>query len=147
MNRRRAALTIALTPAAWALRPAWADEAHFDKAIRAFLSDAKPVDARITLKIEPLIDNGNSVPVTVAVDFPMDAVRHVREIALLNEKNPQPDVAVFQLTPEMGRVEISTRIRLAGTQRVAALARTSDGQCFMKTLEAIVTTAACAEMD
>ncbi|MBL8513731.1 MAG: sulfur oxidation protein SoxY [Betaproteobacteria bacterium] len=147
MNRRNVMLSMTLLPVVWTWRSAHANEADFDKAVRTFLGGAKPEQARVTLKIEPLIDNGNSVPVTVLVDHPMTPDKHIREIALFNEKNPQPDIAVFQLTPMNGRAEISTRIRLAGTQRVAAIARASDGRCYIQTLEVIVTTAACVEMD
>ncbi|MBL8520363.1 MAG: thiosulfate oxidation carrier protein SoxY [Betaproteobacteria bacterium] len=147
MKRRAALVSIALAPVVWGARGAHADEADFDKAMRSFLAGAKPIESRVTLRIEPLVDNGNSVPVTVAVDHPMAADLHIREIALFNEKNPQPDIAVFQLTPMNGRAEVVTRIRLAGTQRVAAIARASDGQCYLRTLDVIVTTAACVEMD
>jgi sulfur-oxidizing protein SoxY len=147
MKRRDALLSIALAPIAWTSRGVQADEADFEKAIHTFLAGSKPIESRIALKIEPLIDNGNSVPLTVLVDHAMTPDKHIREIALFNEKNPQPDIAVFHLTPMNGRAEISTRIRLAGTQRVAAIARASDGQYYIKTLEVIVTTAACVEMD
>ena len=147
MKRRAALMMIASSPIVWASREAYADEADFEKALRAFLAGAKPIESRVTLKIEPLVDNGNSVPVTVIVDHPMAPEKYTSEIALFNEKNPQPDIAVFQLTPMNGRAEVTTRIRLAGTQRVAAIARASDGQCYVKTLEVIVTTAACVEMD
>ncbi len=147
MKRRAALLSIAVAPLAWTALDGRADEADFGKALQAFLDGAKPVEPRVTLKIEPLVDNGNSVPVSVAVDHPMTAEKHIREIALFTEKNPQADVAVFSLTPMNGRAEVSCRIRLAGTQRVAAVARASDGQCFVKVLEVIVTTAACAELD
>lgn len=147
MKRRTALMMVAASPILWASRDAFAEGADFDKAMRTFLAGAKPIESRVTLKIEPLVDNGNSVPVTVIVDHPMTPDKHIREIALFNEKNPQPDIAVFHLTSVNGRADVSTRIRLAGTQRVAAIARANDGQCYVKTLEVVVTTAACVEMD
>ena len=122
-----------------------AEEDGYARAVRAFAGGITPQDGKITLAIEPLVDNGNSVPVTVKVESPMSAADHVVSIALFTEKNPQPEVAVFTLTPANGRAEVATRIRLAGTQRVSALARTSAGAVYARTIEVIVTTAACAE--
>jgi sulfur-oxidizing protein SoxY len=131
------------------LRPmnALATADDFTRALANFARSVKPIESNLTLIIEPLVDNGNSVPVSISADLPLTGPNAVTHLALFNEKNPQPDIAVFEITPLMGHAEISTRIRLAGTQRVAAMARTADGRVYMKSLEVIVTTAACAEMD
>jgi sulfur-oxidizing protein SoxY len=131
------------------LRPmnAPATDEDFTRALANFARGAKPVESNVTLTIEPLVDNGNSVPVGISADLPLTGPNAVTHLALLSEKNPQPDIAVFECSPLMGRADVSTRIRLAGTQRVAAMARTADGCVYMKSLEVIVTTAACAEMD
>jgi sulfur-oxidizing protein SoxY len=145
--KRREILRMAVLSALPFSHHAMANESAFDKAVRDFLNGATPKESGIALHVEPLVDNGNSVPVKVTVDHPMSASSHIATIALFTERNPQPDVAVFQLGPHNGRAEISTRIRLAGTQRIAALARASDGRCYLKSVEVIVTAAACAEMD
>lgn len=142
---RRAVLRsgLALAGVPWAALAA-EDEAYA-QALRAFAGAATPQESKVTLTIEPLVDNGNSVPVSIKVESPMSAADHVTAIALFTQRNPQPEVAVFALSPANGRAEVATRIRLAGTQRVSALARTSTGAVHVRTLEVIVTTAACAE--
>lgn len=132
-----------------ALRPLRAAELPLEPglrdAIRTWAGTATPRDGRVTLDIAPLVDNGNTVPVTVRVDSPMTEADHVREVVIFNERNPQRDVARFTLGPANGRAEVSTRIRLATTQHLVALARLSDGSVWQHRVEVIVTLAACVE--
>jgi sulfur-oxidizing protein SoxY len=116
-----------------------------DEVIRAFTGGAPVLEGRIKFDISPLVENGNAVPVTVEVDSPMTAEDYVRRIALYTEKNPQADVVVFHLTPRNGRARVSTRIRLATSQTVVALAETSNGRFWSSRAEVIVTLAACIE--
>lgn len=116
-----------------------------DDAVRAFTDGAIAREGRVKLTISPLVENGNAVPVSVDVDSPMAADNHVRRIALFNEKNPQADVAVFHLGPRAGRAHVATRIRLAGSQTVVALAELSDGSFWLSRANVIVTIAACIE--
>lgn len=132
-------LLVLAFPVRAAGRPALAD------AIRAFTGGAPVNDGRVALEVPPLVENGNAVGVTVGVDSPMTAEEHVRRIALFNEKNPQADVAVFHLGPRAGRARVSTRIRLATSQTVAAVAELSDGSFWSGTGNVIVTLAACIE--
>ncbi len=67
------------------------------------------------------------MPLTVAVESPMTAADHVKAIAVFNEKNPQPHVALFHLGPRSGRARVATRIRLANSQKLVAIAEMSDG--------------------
>lgn len=116
-------------------------------AVRAYAQTATLREGRVKLDIAPLVDNGNSVPITVSVESPMTASDHVVGIAVFNEKNPQRDVIEFTLTPDMGVARISTRIRLAMTQRLVAVARMSDGSMWTHTVNVLVTLAACIEDD
>lgn len=116
-----------------------------EQAIRSFTGGAAVREGRVKFEISPLVENGNAVPVTVEVDSPMTASDHVRRIALYNEKNPQADVVVFHLSPRAGRARVSTRIRLATSQTVVALAETSDGAFWSSKADVIVTLAACIE--
>jgi sulfur-oxidizing protein SoxY len=116
-----------------------------DEAIRSFTGGALLREGRVKFEISPLVENGNAVPVSVEVDSPMTASDHVRRIALFNEKNPQADVAVFHLSPRSGRARVATRIRLAASQTVVALAETSDGTFWSAKAKVIVTLAACIE--
>jgi sulfur-oxidizing protein SoxY len=116
-----------------------------DEAIRSFTGGAGLRDGRVKFDISPLVENGNAVPVSVTVDSPMTASDHVRRIALFNEKNPQADIAIFHLGPRAGRAHVATRIRLATSQTVVALAEMSDGSFWSSKADVIVTLAACIE--
>lgn len=141
--RRRAAITgLAVTVVCPRLGAA---EPTLEAAIRAWAGDTTPRFGRVTLEIAALVENGNAVPVTVRVASPMTAADHVREIVLFNQRNPQRDVARFQLGPANGRAEVSTRIRLATSQRLVALARMSDGSVWQQHADVLVTLAACVE--
>ena len=126
-------------------RPAQADAAELAAAIRAFAGDAPVRVGRVRLDVAPLVENGNTVPVTVSVDSPLTAADHVRSIALFNERNPQREVAVFTLGPRAGRAVVSARIRLATSQQLVAVAKLSDGSCWSHTVDVVVTLAACVE--
>jgi sulfur-oxidizing protein SoxY len=128
-----------------AIRPATAAPADMEAAIRAFAGEARLRPGRVKLDLPPLVENGNAVPLTVSVDSPMTATDHVKTIAVFNEKNPQPNVAVFHLGPRSGKASVSTRVRLADTQKVIAIAELSDGSMWSDTVEVVVTLAACVE--
>ena len=114
-------------------------------AIRAFTEGRSPRDGRVQLDIAPLIDNGNVVPVSISVLSPMSAADHVQRIGLFTELNPQPEVAMFQLGPRSGRAFVATRMRLATSQTITALAVLNDGSVWRHRVEVIVTLAACIE--
>lgn len=129
------------------VRAANAETADMEQAIARFLNgrSLQLDDKKISLEIAPLVENGNSVSVTVRAVHAMRADDHVRRIALFNEKNPQADVAIFHFTPQSGEARVMTRIRLATTQHVTAIAELSDGRCYATRREVIVTIAACTE--
>jgi sulfur-oxidizing protein SoxY len=92
-----------------------------------------------------LVENGNAVPLTVAVESPMTEEEHVTAIHLFNEKNPQPYVATFRFSAASGKAAVSTRIKLADSQQVVAIARMNDGSLWSDSAQVIVTLAACVE--
>jgi sulfur-oxidizing protein SoxY len=81
----------------------------------------------------------------VSVDSPMTEADHVKAIHIFNEKNPQPNVIGAHLGPRAGRATLATRIRLADTQTVTAIAELSDGTFWTDSIQVIVTLAACVE--
>ncbi|MBC7940174.1 MAG: SoxY-related AACIE arm protein [Chitinophagaceae bacterium] len=145
MTARRSVLVAGLGSVL--LRPAWATPETMQAALRTFTGGAPLRDGagRVLLDIAPLVDNGNAVPVTVTVTSPMTAADHVRRIGIFNEHNPQPEVVVFHLGPHSGRALVGTRIRLATTQQVLAVAQMSDGTFWQHGVDVIVTLAACIE--
>jgi sulfur-oxidizing protein SoxY len=126
-------------------RPAHALSDELAATVRAFTGGATPREGKVNFDIAPLVENGNTVPITVTVESPMTAADHVQAIAVFNEKNPQRDVVVVRLTAQSGRAAVSTRIRLATTQQLIAVAKMSDGSCWTHTVDVVVTLAACIE--
>jgi sulfur-oxidizing protein SoxY len=114
-------------------------------AIREVVGEAPVREGKVTLELPPLVENGNAVPMTVTVESPMTATDHVKRIHVFNEKNPQPYIASFHLGPRAGKAKISTRVRLADSQTVVAIAELSDGSFWSANAEMIVTLAACIE--
>lgn len=100
---------------------------------------------RVTFDTPELADNGHAVRVRIAVDSPMTATDHVRSITVIAERNPRPIVATFHLGPHSGRAEVVTRIRLADTQEVLALAQLSDDSYWLGGAHVVVTELACVE--
>jgi sulfur-oxidizing protein SoxY len=127
------------------VRPAKATPAMLASAIRNLVGEANVQQGKVRLDIPPLVENGNTVPMTVSVESPMTAEDYVKSIHVFNEKNPQPNIGNFYLGPHAGRAQVATRIRLADTQKVVAIARLSDGSFWSASVDVIVTLAACTE--
>ena len=113
--------------------------------VTAYAAGGSVREGRVKFDIAPLVDNGNSVPVEVTVESPMTQAQHVVGIALFNEKNPQNQIAEFTLSPLAGRARVATRIRLALSQQLVAVAKMNDGSCWTHTVDVLVTIASCIE--
>ena len=144
-RRKFLALTGGAAVLAVTLRPAEATPAMLASAIRNVVGTAPVKAGKVKLDIPPLVENGNTVPMTVSVDSPMAPEDHVKSIHVFNEKNPQPNIGNFYLSPQAGRAQISTRIRLADSQKVVAIAKLSDGSFWSASVDVVVTLAACTE--
>jgi len=127
------------------LRPAEATPAMLASAIRNVVGAAVVKTGKVKLDIPPLVENGNTVPMTVSVTSPMTPDDYVKSIHVFNEKNPQPNVGNFYLGPRAGRAQVSTRIRLADSQKIVAIAQLSDGSFWQTSIDVVVTLAACTE--
>ena len=125
--------------------PASATPASMRAAIRKVVGEAPVTKGRLKIDLPPLIENGNAVSLTVAVESSMTVEDHVKAIHVFTEKNPQPNVISVQLGPRAGRATFSSRIRLADSQKVIAIAQMSDGSFWSDEIEVIVTLAACLE--
>ena len=143
---RRQFLTLAAgTVPLLTLRPLDATPAMLNTAIRNVVGEAPLRTGKVRLDIPPLVENGNTVPMTVTVASPMTADDYVRSIHVFNEKNPQPNIGNFYLGPWAGRAQVTTRIRLADSQKVVAIARLSDDSFWSVNADVVVTLAACTE--
>lgn len=127
------------------LRPAEATPASMTAAIRTVVGEATVRTGKVKLDVPPLVENGNTVPMTVSVSNPMTPADHVVSIHVFNEKNPQPNMGNFYLGPHAGRAQVSTRIRLADSQKIVAIAKLSDGSFWSATTDVVVTLAACTD--
>ena len=137
---RIAAGTAALAVAGAAPRAAAADTAA---AIAAFTGGRVAEPGRITLDLAASVEDGNSVPLSVAVESPMRADDYVSGILVVADGNPWPRVASFQFSPMAGKAAFSTRIRLTASQNVIVLAKISDGRVFTVQQHVEVTIGAC----
>ena len=147
---RRAALAGATATGAslltlQSITPVSASPEAMRAVVRTIVGDAPLRKGRVQLDLPPLVENGNTVPMTVMVESPMTARDHVKAIHVLNEKNPQPYVLTVHLNHRAGSPNFSTRIKLGDTQRVIAIAQMSDGSFWSGEQEVIVTIAACLE--
>jgi sulfur-oxidizing protein SoxY len=142
MLTRRAAVLLSVSLLA---RPARATSDARNEALRRFTGGTEPRPGRVTLDMPPLVENGNAAALSVSVDSPMTPDDHVRRIAVFNEANPQPEVFVARFGPAAARAALDTRIRLANSQTITAVAELSDGTFWSATADVIVTLAACVE--
>jgi len=125
--------------------PARATPATMKTAMRNVVGEATVRKGKVTIDLPPLIENGNTVSLTLTVDSPMTAADHVKTLHVFNEKNPQPNVVSIHLGPRAGKANVATRIRLADSQKVVAIAEMSDGSFWSDEVEVVVTLAACLE--
>jgi len=137
-----------LPVAAFSARAGAQANAHIsttDPLIYSFTKGRDVRPGRVKLELPPVAENGNSVAMTVKVDSPMTAADHVRAVRLISETNPVRDMATFYLGPQSGRAEVSSRIRLNGSQRVVAIAELSDGSFWSDAVRIEVREAACTD--
>lgn len=133
-------LLAGLTPA----RP-WAASGALQAAIQQCIGDRTPTPGGVLLHLPPIAETGNSVPLTVTVDSPMTPEAHVQRLHLLVEGNPELIAARYHLGPRAGKATISTRLRLARSQTVLALAEMHDGTVRSGAASIVVTLGACIE--
>ncbi|HSB48529.1 MAG TPA: SoxY-related AACIE arm protein [Burkholderiales bacterium] len=122
-----------------------ATPASMAEAVRKVVGAAPVREGRVKLNVPPLIDNGNAVPLSVAVESPMTAADHVTAIHVFAERNPLPNILSVHLGPRSGRARVATRVRLADTQNVLAIAQLSDGSFWSDRVHVVVTLSACLE--
>jgi len=114
-------------------------------ALATLLAGRKPRWERLRLELPTFADNGQAVPMKLTMSGPFDASPTLQAIHLFSEKNPVPEMAVFEFPVPPPKVEIDSRIRLAGTQRIVAIAVMSDGTHFASAADVLVTIAGCLD--
>jgi len=112
-------------------------------AIKKIIGDKKPTEGKITLDAPQIAENGNTVPLTISVDSPMTSADHVKALHIFADGNPNTEVSSFMFTPANGVANVSTRLRLAKTQNVVAVAEMSNGSLFQTQAAVKVTIGGC----
>ncbi len=141
----RRALLVGAAAAPWWAGRAFAQADPEVAAYKAFVGARAVRTERLVLDIPRIADNGNLVPVRIALPGPFAPGAGVKSIHLFSQKNPVAQMAVFHFPVPVGRVEVESRVRLAGTQRVAAVATLADGTLYAATADVIVTVSACID--
>ncbi len=153
LNRRSLLLSAAGTalayPAWWAIAQETAQTVVersklFEEAMSVLLKGATPVEGKITLELPEIAENGNFVPLTVSVDSLMTDDNYVKTIHILSSANPVARVATFHLSPVNSIARVQSRMRLAKTQDVFAIAELSDGSLAIGTATVKVTIGGCS---
>lgn len=144
-SRRRVLAVGALGGIVAALAPRLAAAKPEDvaAAIKKLYGDKAIAAGKVKLEMPQIAENGNVVPMTVSVDSPMTDADYVKAVHVFAEGNPIPTVATFYFTTASGRAVCSTRIRMATTQNIVAVAETSKGQLFTGKTEVKVTIGGC----
>jgi sulfur-oxidizing protein SoxY len=119
------------------------ESAEYKAALQSILGQAVPREGGFTLDLPENIENGDYVPVALAVDSPMTAESHVKAIHLLSTANPRARVATFRFTLLSGEARVTSRMRLAKSQQVIAIAELSDGSFLMTTRNVDVKVGGC----
>ena len=108
-----------------------------------FTGGVAPGEGKITLTAPEIAENGNTVPVSVSVESAMEGDDLVESVILFADGNPNPAVATFHFTAMSGAALATTRMRLAKTQNVVAVAKMKDGSFFIDRKEVKVTIGGC----
>jgi sulfur-oxidizing protein SoxY len=144
---RREALVLGTSSAALTV-VGWGAGVHADPrqaadAIAKFTGGKTAQKGKIALDLPEIAENGSIVPLSVSVAAPMAADNYVSEVLVVAEKNPAPHVVKFNFTPLSGKAAASTRIRLAESQTVTVVAKTSKGEFFINQKLVKVTVGGC----
>jgi sulfur-oxidizing protein SoxY len=142
---RRQTLTIgaaAFAALGLPMPPAFAKN-NVDEMVGKFTGGKTPAMGRIKLDVPEIAENGNTVPMTVSVESPMTEQSYVSDVLVVTDGNPNAGVATFHFSPASGIAEANTRIRLAETQNVIAIAKMNDGSFYSVTKQVKVTIGGC----
>jgi sulfur-oxidizing protein SoxY len=116
------------------------------EAIAKIVGSSSIRDGRVKLVIPPLVESGNLVVLKLSIESPMTANDYVKAVHVIAEGNPLPNIFTAYFTPRSGRAELTTRVRLADSQRVWAVAQMSDGSFWQGHADTLVTLSACTEL-
>jgi sulfur-oxidizing protein SoxY len=146
VNRRHFVLGASAIAALAALSPLAGSDAHakgWEEFMKEAIKGATPAEGRVKIDLPEIAENGNTVPYTVTVDSPMTDADHVKALHVYATGNPGPQIISAQLTPLCGKAYVKSRMRLAKTQDIVAVAEMSDGKVYMGKSTVKVTIGGC----
>ena len=146
MNHRRSFITVMTAIGLSPWRNVLANPNEAEQAMKKIVGNQTVKSGKIYFELPPLVENGNLVGIKCAVQSPMTANDYVKAIHIVAEANPLPNVVSCYFTPLSGKAEVSTRIRLADSQKVWVLAQMSNGEFWRTSADTVVTLSACTEM-
>jgi sulfur-oxidizing protein SoxY len=119
------------------------ESAEFTAAFDTLVGQANPQSGGLSLDLPESVENGDYVPVALAVDSPMTAENYVKALHILSTANPRAAVATFRFTLLSGKAQVTSRMRLAKTQDVVAVAELSDGRILVTRRKVSVKVGGC----
>ena len=148
LSRRRYLSALGLLGLSSWMMPSWviAKKPEAMEAIEKIVGSNSIRDGRVKLVIPPLVESGNLVVLKLSVESPMTANDYVKAVHVIAEGNPLPNIFTAYFTPRSGRADLTTRVRLADSQRVWAIAQMSDGSFWQGYADTLVTLSACTEL-
>jgi sulfur-oxidizing protein SoxY len=114
-----------------------------EELIKKFAGGKEPAKGKVKLDLPEIAENGNTVPMTVSVESPMTEQSYVTDLMIVADAKPRAGVVTFRFSPMSGVAEANTRLRLAETQNVIAVAKMNDGSVFMDSKLVKVTIGGC----
>jgi sulfur-oxidizing protein SoxY len=111
--------------------------------IKKFTGGKTPAEGKVKLDLPEIAENGNTVPLTVLVESPMTEQSYVSDVLIVADGNPNGGMAMFHFSPASGVAEANTRVRLAATQNIIAVAKMNDGSFFTASRQVKVTIGGC----
>ena len=142
-SRRRVLQTLAAGACFLIARPATATPDELTAAMRETFGERSIVRGKVKLTMPRLAENGSVVPVTVSVDSPMTPRDYVRSVHLFAEKNHIPRILDAQFGPHNGKAVLSSRVRVATSQQITAVAVLSDDSLWSDAVDVEVVTSEC----
>jgi sulfur-oxidizing protein SoxY len=113
------------------------------RILKRLFGDRPIRQGHVALDMPLVAEDGRVVPVIIESDLPMSSDRYVKGVHLIVDHNPDPRLAAFHLTPALGSVSISTRIKMKRTTWVRAILETSAGEVWAGYAKVLVTLNGC----
>jgi len=115
----------------------------FDELYKKLVGDKSPAEGKVSIELPEIAENGNTVPYSISVESPMTDAAYVKSVHVMAPGNPGPTIATFHFTPLSGEAKVSSRMRLAKTQDIVAVAEMSDGSMHVGKRTVKVTIGGC----